>query len=216
MFTGIVEEIGFVKSFNRNSNGASLAITCSKVLSDVNIGDSILVNGVCTTVIDYDSSSFIVDISEETLDVSTFKNIKLNDTLNLERALMLNSRLGGHIVSGHVDCCAQLIKITKLSNFYNLEFKLEKELMKYIVYKGSITVNGISLTVSEVSENTFSVAVIPHTYDKTGLKDLKIADYVNIETDILGRYVEKLLLANDNIVTSSHISMDFLKENGFV
>lgn len=216
MFTGIVEETGFVKTFNKNSKNATLCISCKSVLEDIKIGDSISVNGVCTTVINYDNSSFVVEISEETLNVSNFCNLKINDKLNLERALTLNSRLGGHIVSGHIDCTGKVIEIEKLSNFYNLKFELPQKYMKYIVYKGSITINGVSLTVAKVNDNNFTVAIIPHTYNNTNFKNLTISSFVNIETDILGRYVEKLLSANDNVNNESQINMDFLKENGFV
>lgn len=216
MFTGIVEEIGMVKAFVKHNNGANVKITCRKILEGLKIGDSVAINGVCTTVTSFDAVSLTVDISDETLNISNFKNLKINDSVNLERALLANSRLGGHIVSGHVDCCAKLISIEKLSEFYNLEFELPPEQMKYVVYKGSIAVNGISLTISKESNNGFCVAVIPHTFVNTNLKLLKTGDIVNIETDILGRYVEKMLSAKDNVSTESHISVDFLKENGFV
>jgi len=215
MFTGIIEELGKIKSFELLSNSAKLTIECENILSDIKIGDSISVNGVCQTVIEFDSPSFSVMLSDETLKVTTFSYAKTGDFVNLERALTLNSRLGGHIVSGHIDCIGKLIKIEKLSDFYNLEFEIPLNQAKYVVYKGSITVNGISLTVANVNDNTFTVAIIPHTYDNTVLKYLKTGDSVNIETDILGKYVEKLLGFGDN-KTKSNISMEFLKENGFV
>ena len=216
MFTGIVEEIGFVKSFIKNSNGAKLVVCCHKILDGIKIGDSVAVNGVCTTVCEFNSDSFSVDLSDETLKVSVLANLKLNESLNLERALTLASRMGGHIVSGHIDCRGELINVKKLSDFYNLTFEIDKNYMKYVVYKGSITINGISLTVAKAGDNSFEVALIPHTYENTNLKKLKIGDFVNVETDMLGRYVEKLLSAKDNVESKNHISMDFLKENGFV
>ena len=216
MFTGIVEETGFVKTFDKNFKNATLCIGCKSVLKDIKIGDSISVNGVCTTVISYNSSSFVVEISEETLNVSNFSNLKINDELNLERALTLNSRLGGHIVSGHIDCIGELVETEKLSNFYNLKFKLPQKFMKYIVYKGSVTINGISLTVANTDKDTFSVAIIPHTFGNTNLKNITIGDFVNIETDILARYVENLLSVKDNSNNESRIDIEFLKENGFV
>lgn len=215
MFTGIVEELGKIKSFELLSNGAKLTIECKNILSDVKIGDSICVNGVCQTVTEFDSSSFSVMLSDETLKVTTLLHEKQGDFVNLERALMLKSRLGGHIVSGHTDCTGKLINIVKLSDFYNLEFEIPQNYAKYIVYKGSITINGISLTVAGVNCATFTVAIIPHTYENTVLKYLKTGDSVNIETDILAKYVEKLLGFGDN-KTKSNISMEFLKENGFV
>lgn len=213
MFTGIIEEMGIIKSFSRDSNGATIVVDCEKVLEDIHLGDSIAINGVCETVVDYSSSGFSARVSDETLSVTTFGNLKVGDKVNLERALTLNSRLGGHIVSGHVDCNGKFIGKEQLTDFYNLEFEIPKEQSKYIVYKGSVTINGISLTVASVEGNVFKVAIIPHTYSNTNLSLLRLGDYVNIETDILGKYVEKLLSVKDN---SSNISMNFLQENGFL
>ena len=211
MFTGIVEEIGIVKSLEFKANGAKIVIGCQKVIEDVKIGDSIAIDGVCQTVIAFHSSEFSAEISDETLKVTTLGNLKSGNTVNLERALTLSSRLGGHIVSGHVDCNGKFINIEKLSDFYNLQFEIPQE--KYVVYKGSITINGVSLTVANIVDNIVSVAIIPHTYNNTSLKDLKLGQDVNIETDILGKYVEKFLSAKDN---KKGISMNFLQENGFV
>lgn len=213
MFTGIVEEIGIVKSLEFKANGAKIVIGCQKVIEDVKIGDSIAIDGVCQTVIAFNSSEFSAEISDETLKVTTLGNLKSGNTVNLERALTLSSRLGGHIVSGHVDCMGKFINIEKLSDFYNLQFVISEEQEKYVVYKGSITINGVSLTVANIVDNIVSVAIIPHTYNNTSLKDLKLGQDVNIETDILGKYVEKFLSAKDN---KKGISMNFLQENGFV
>lgn len=213
MFTGIVEEIGIVKSLEFKANGAKIVIGCQKVVEDVKIGDSIAIDGVCQTVIAFNSSEFSAEISDETLKVTTLGNLKSGNTVNLERALALSSRLGGHIVSGHVDCMGKFINIEKLSDFYNLQFEISEEQEKYVVYKGSITINGVSLTVANIVDNIVSVAIIPHTYNNTSLKDLKLGQDVNIETDILGKYVEKFLSAKDN---KKGISMNFLQENGFV
>ena len=213
MFTGIVEEIGIVKSLEFKANGAKIVLGCQKVVEDVKIGDSIAIDGVCQTVIAFNSSEFSAEISDETLKVTTLGNLKSGNTVNLERALTLSSRLGGHIVSGHVDCMGKFINIEKLSDFYNLQFEIPEEQEKYVVYKGSITINGVSLTVANIVDNIVSVAIIPHTYNHTSLKDLKLGQDVNIETDILGKYVEKFLSAKDN---KKGISMNFLQENGFV
>lgn len=213
MFTGIVEEIGIVKSLEFKANGAKIVIGCQKVIEDVKIGDSIAIGGVCQTVIAFNSSEFSAEISDETLKVTTLGNLKSGNIVNLERALTLSSRLGGHIVSGHVDCMGKFINIEKLSDFYNLQFEISEEQEKYVVYKGSITINGVSLTVANIVDNIVSVAIIPHTYNNTSLKDLKLGQDVNIETDILGKYVEKFLSAKDN---KKGISMNFLQENGFV
>lgn len=214
MFTGIVEEIGVVRNISRGANGATLTVECSTILEDIKIGDSVSINGVCETVVSFDSKSFVVQISDETLSVTNFSKIKNGDFVNLERALMLNSRLGGHIVSGHIDTQAQIVSIEKLADFYNISLRLPDEILKYVVYKGSIAVNGISLTVADIENNICKIAIIPHTFNNTNFKYLNIGDFVNIETDILARYVEKMLSANDN--NSSKIDMSFLQENGFV
>lgn len=213
MFTGIVEEMGIVETFSKTGNGAVLEINCKTILQDIKLGDSIAVNGVCQTVVGYNSTGFTVQVSDETLSITNLKNIKSGDKVNLERALTLNSRLGGHIVSGHVDCVGKLVNIKKLNDFYDLEFEIPQDKIKYIVHKGSITINGISLTVAKTIDNIVKIAIIPHTFQNTTLSQLKIGDGVNIETDILGKYVEKLLSPKNN---SSNIDMKFLYENGFV
>lgn len=213
MFTGIIEETGKIIKISKMTNGAMIEVLCRKVLDNTKVGDSIAINGVCETVTKISSSSFIAKISDETLNVTTFDNLKQGDEVNLERALTLNSRLGGHIVSGHVDCVGTLINVEQLSEFYNLEFEIPHEQSKYVVYKGSITINGISLTVAEVCNNRFKIAIIPHTFENTVLRCIKIGDNVNVETDILGKYVEKMLSVRDN---KNDISMEFLQENGFV
>jgi len=212
MFTGIIEETGKIKTIKKGTNGAEIEIECSKVLEGARIGDSIAVNGVCQTVTELFQSSFKARVSDETLSVTTFNNLKSAESVNLERALTLSSRLGGHIVSGHIDGVGKFVSKQKLSDFYNLTFELPEELQKYVVYKGSITINGISLTVAAINDNFVTVAIIPHTFENTNLKSLKEGDFINIETDILGKYVEKLLSAKDN---KEGISMKFLLENGF-
>ncbi len=213
MFTGIIEEIGKIKTFNKNSNGAEIEIECSKVLNDSKIGDSISVNGTCQTVVEISNNSFKARISDETLKVTNFNSAKIGQAVNLERALTLSSRLGGHIVSGHIDGVGKFISKEKLTDFYNLCFEIPSEVDKYIVYKGSITINGISLTVASIKNNIVEVAIIPHTFENTNLFNLKEGDLVNIETDLLGKYVEKILSVNNN---KKDISIDFLMENGFV
>ncbi len=197
MFTGIVEETGFIKSFD----GKRLVVECSKVLEGTKIGDSISIDGCCQTVTSMTSNTFSADVSAETLRIT--KGFKTGECVNLERALTPQTRMGGHIVQGHVDGTAKYLG--------DMTFEVSGELDKYIVYKGSITVNGVSLTVSKNQNSTFSVAIIPHTLENTNLKYLKTGDLVNIETDILGRYVEKFLSTKNNNITE-----DFLKENGFI
>ena len=198
MFTGIVEETGQVKSFSNSK----LVIECSKVLEGTKIGDSISVDGCCQTVVSMTADTFCTNVSDETLKIT--KGFKPSSKVNLERAITPSTRMGGHIVQGHVDGVAKYIG--------NSRFEISKEFEKYIVYKGAITIDGVSLTVSNINENIFEVAIIPHTMDNTNLKYLKIGDFVNIETDILGRYVEKFLSSKNN----SNITVDFLAENGFM
>lgn len=211
MFTGIIEEIGIIKDFSKNGTDAVVTVDCSKVLEDTKIGDSIAIDGVCQTVTKLSANSFSAQVSDETLNITTFSNLKSRQKVNLERALILSSRLGGHIVSGHIDGLGKVKNIQKLSEFYSLKIEVEKSLSKYIVKKGSVTINGISLTIADIVSNEFSIAVIPHTFENTNLKDLKINGFVNIEVDILAKYVEKFLLTNNNSV----LDKDFLKENGF-
>lgn len=211
MFTGIIEEIGEIKNIQLSPNGAKLEVACNEILKDANLGDSIAINGCCQTVVKFSNSDFSVEVSPETLNVTNFSTLKKGQKVNLERALTPTSRMGGHIVQGHVDLTGTLLKVEKLENFYNMYFETTDT--KYIVQKGSITVNGISLTVADVNETCFKIAVIPHTYKNTTLQTTQIGEIVNIETDILGRYIEKFLSVNNN--KKSNISMEFLVENGF-
>lgn len=212
MFTGIIEEIGKVVTFKKSSHGADLVISAKGVLEDVKLGESIAVNGVCETVVKFNSTTFEVNVSDETLRVSNLSDLKKGDLVNLERALKLSDRLSGHIVSGHVDLTTKFVGKEKLGEFYNLEFAIKPEFRKYIVKKGSITVNGISLTIADIKAETFVVAVIPHTFENTNLKELKNNDIVNIETDILAKYIENFVVGKEK----KEISMSFLEENGFL
>lgn len=211
MFTGIIEEIGIIQKFSKTDKHALIVVECAKVLENTQLGDSIAINGVCQTVVALNSNSFSVEVSSETLTVTTFANLKTGEKVNLERALTLQSRLGGHIVSGHVDGIAKVKNIQKEADFYNLNFEVPKDLMKYVAQKGSITINGISLTIADINSNEIKIAIIPHTFENTTLKSLKYSDFVNIETDILAKYVENFLSTNNNSV----IDEDFLKGNGF-
>ena len=215
MFTGIIEELGLVKSLIKKSSGADITIQCNKVLENTKIGDSIAINGCCQTVVEIFGDTFKANVSEETLTVTNFSILKTGDVVNLERALTPQTRMGGHIVQGHVDCTGKFVKKEQLHEFYNLYFEVPENLSRYIVKKGSIAVNGISLTVAGIDQNVFHAAVIPHTFENTNLKFLKINEDVNIETDILGKYVEKLLSVSDNN-SGSKIDENFLKENGFM
>ncbi|HIS37484.1 TPA: riboflavin synthase [Candidatus Scatousia excrementigallinarum] len=213
MFTGIVEEIGIVRGFTKKSHGADIVVKCQKVLKDTVIGDSISINGCCQTVVALDDCTFTANVSDETMKISTLGNFQSGDLVNLERALTPISRMGGHIVQGHVDCTGKFLRFEKLSDFYNLTFEIPHAESKYVVYKGSIAINGVSLTVAEINGNIFKTAIIPHTYETTTLHTLKSGDNVNIETDILGKYIEKFLSVNNN---GNRLNEDFLKENGFL
>ncbi len=199
MFTGIVEETGILKSIE----GSIITVQCKKVLEGTKLGDSIAINGCCQTVTSIGQNCFSANVSEETFRITNFNSMNPGDIVNLERALTPSTRMGGHIVQGHIDMTAK----------YLGDMTFEVPDSKYIVYKGSITVNGVSLTVAKLDGNIFSVAIIPHTLENTNLKNLKKGDLVNIETDILGRYVEKFLLTNHN---KSKIDENFLAENGFM
>lgn len=208
MFTGIIEEIGKVQSITQNK----LLIECNTVLEDVKLGDSIAVNGVCLTVVEISSKSFVADISPETLKVTNLGDLVAGDFVNLERAMKADGRFGGHIVSGHVDGKGKFINCKKQNEFYEFIIELTPELSKYVIKKGSIAINGISLTIAGVNEKAIHVAIIPHTYENTSLKTLKSSDFVNIEVDMIAKYIEKFLSTGDN---KSRISLEFLQEHGF-
>lgn len=208
MFTGIIEEIGVVKLISSDN----ITIFCTKVLEDTKSGDSISVNGVCLTVTKLTENSFSADVSPETLRVTSLSSLKNGSEVNLERALTLSSRLGGHIVSGHIDTVGKINKIVKLSEFYEISVSFDRKFSNYVVKKGSIAINGISLTVADCTEDIVTIAVIPHTFDMTVLKQLNTGDFVNIEFDVLAKYVEKKLSSSDN----NNITVDFLVENGFL
>ena len=208
MFTGIVEELGKILDIKSNK----IAVECGTVVEDAKLGDSIAVNGICLTIVEILSRGFVADVSQETLRVTALANLKIGDFVNLERAMKADGRFGGHIVSGHIDGIAKFISAEKKGEFYYLSFELTSDLAKYVVKKGSISINGISLTLAEVDRKNISVAIIPHTFENTNLKTLKNGDFVNIEVDIIAKYVEKFLLSSDN---KSKISLDFLQEHGF-
>lgn len=215
MFTGIIEEIGIIKELSKGDKNAFIVVECKKVLEDTKIGDSIAIDGVCQTVTELTSSTFSAQISTETLSVTTFSRLKTGTKVNLERALTLSGRLGGHIVSGHIDGLAKINDIKKFGDFYNLKFATDAELSKYIAKKGSVAINGVSLTIADVFSKEFLIAVIPHTFENTNLNMLKIGDFVNIEVDILAKYVEKFLSTGNNI-DNKRLDENFLKENGFL
>lgn len=193
MFTGIIEAIGTIKQIVQNSKGVSLQIDSGKLdLSDVKIGDSIAVNGICLTVTEQGKHYFSMDVSHETLRCTEgLKN--LGNQVNLEKAMRLSDRLGGHLVSGHVDGVGEVIQFESEGENYRLSIQAPNKLLKYIVVKGSVTVNGVSLTVNRIEERVFDINLIPHTLAETNLKLLQAGETVNLETDLLARYVERLM-----------------------
>lgn len=214
MFTGIIEEVGTVQAIQHSGGNSFIKISAEKILSDVHDGDSIAVNGVCLTVTDFSNNIFRADVMNETLNRSSLGSLKKGSPVNLERAMSANGRFGGHIVSGHIDGTGVISDIKKdgIAIWYTISTK--PEIMRYIIEKGSIAIDGISLTVAKVTDNNFSVSIIPHTAQQTILLYKRIGDIVNLENDIVGKYIEKLL--NHTSVSKSNISMDFLAENGFI
>ena len=213
MFTGLIEEVGKIKDIKTSSYGAVLTIACEKVLVGSKIGDSICVNGTCQSIVELGDGYFVTNLSNETLSVSTFSSAKSNQKVNLERALTFSSRIDGHLVNGHVDCKAKFISSNNDGFSYRLTFEIDDEFKKYVIHKGCICINGVSLTIASVDNRRFSVAVIPITYSDTNLSELKSNDYVNIETDLIGKYVEKFLSLGNN---TGKIDENLLRKNGFL
>lgn len=212
MFTGIIEETGTLLEIE----GGSLLIQAGKVLEDVALGDSIAVNGVCLTVTEFDKKRFRADVMGETLRRSNLGTLKRGSRVNLERAMAANGRFGGHIVSGHIDGTGRIEKVEQEGNAVWFTVACTAKLTRYIVEKGSIAIDGISLTVAALTEDGFQVSVIPHTGEETTLLERRAGDMVNLETDIIAKYTERLLRPESGQKEEkSHIDMEFLRENGF-
>ena len=214
MFTGIIEEVGTVKTVKRSGTSSFIEIEAQKVLEDIHLGDSIAVNGVCLTVTHFDGVIFRADVMNETLSRSSLGHLTPGSHVNLERAMASNGRFGGHIVSGHIDGTGTVSDVRNdgIAVWYTID--TSANLLRYIVEKGSIAIDGISLTVAKVTESSFSVSIIPHTAAQTTLGTKKKGDIVNLENDIIGKYVEKLMRPTET-VPQSGITMDFLTKNGF-
>lgn len=216
MFTGLVEEMGMVKAMARGSKSVRLTIAAQKVLQDVKLGDSIAVNGTCLTVVDYSAAAFTADVMPETVDSTVLAMLKIGDRVNLERTLAVGDRLGGHIVTGHIDGIGHIRAKKRFDNAIIITISAPQQVMKYIVEKGSITIDGISLTVVEYDDTSFTVSLIPHTAAMTTLGFKQEGDMVNLETDIIGKYVERILSrADEKKSPGKGISRDFLMQNGF-
>ncbi len=215
MFTGIIEEIGTVRGIKRGNRSVVLEVQAKKILEDLKVGDSIATNGVCLTVISFANGSFCADVMPETMQRSNLGELHVGDRVNLERALSLNGRLGGHIVSGHVDGLGKITGKEKDENAIWITISAPSELLRYIVDKGSITIDGISLTVVSVTDSEFTVSIIPHTQEETTLVKKKIGNTVNLENDVIAKYVEKLMRPASPAEPKNGLTLDFLLANGF-
>ena len=215
MFTGIIEEVGTIENIRRGSHSAVLQIQCRDVLEGTKTGDSIAVNGVCLTVTEIGQQGYTADVMAETLDRSSLGLLTKGSSVNLERAMAADGRFGGHIVAGHIDGTGTIERSWRDDTAVWYQVSAPPGVLRYIVEKGSITVDGISLTVARVSEQNFCVSVIPHTQKNTALADRTAGAIVNLETDIIGKYVEKLIMPQQPEKVQSRLSMDFLAEHGF-
>ena len=193
VFTGIIEELGTVKGVRRQSEGMRLSVSAKVVMDGMKTGDSIAVNGACLTVTEFDNTSFTADVSGETVKRTTLEKLRPGDKVNLERPMKLSDRLGGHLVSGHIDGIGVIRGVERRGGMSVFTFEVQKEIQQYLIQKGSIAIDGISLTVNEVNGNRYTVTVIPHTAEMTTLGFKKTGDIVNLEADMIGKYVEKFI-----------------------
>lgn len=196
MFTGLIEEIGTIKSIQKKGLGINFKISAEKILNDLQIDDSVAVNGTCLTVIEVESKGFVVQAVDETIRKTTLKTFNQNQQVNLERAMTLNRRLGGHIVLGHTDTVGKLIAIKRGDLGTIFQFEIALEFSKYLVRVGSICIDGVSFTLSYIDKNMFEISAIPHTINRTIIKDYQVGQLVNIEFDIIGKYVENFIANN--------------------
>lgn len=215
MFTGLIEEIGTIRSIHKGIHSAQITISARKILEDIKLGDSICTNGVCLTVKGFNQDSFSVDVMPETIRRSNLKHLQTGSRVNLERALKVGDRLGGHIVTGHIDGTGIVRAFDREDNATWVSVEASDTILKYIVSKGSIAIDGASLTVAYVEGMIFKVSIIPLTRDKTTILEKQVGDEVNLECDVFGKYVERLMFFKNNIKSNQTIDMEFLRENGF-
>ena len=216
IFTGLIEEMGEVMSVANGNKSLKLKVKCKKVLENAKIGDSIATNGTCLTATELGNDYFIADCMHETVNRTNLKRLKKGDKVNLEKSITLSTPLGGHLVTGDVDCEGKLISITQdgIAKIYEIE--IEHRYMKYIVEKGRVTLDGASLTVMKLTENSFGVSLIPHTQEMITLGKKKVGDYINVETDLVGKYIERLMNFKEEPQKKSEgMTMEFLLKNGF-
>jgi riboflavin synthase len=216
LFTGLIEDIGRVQELRSSAASMQLHVVTKLPMDEISLGDSIAVNGICLTVVRRGSGVFVADVSRETLNCSNLQGVAPGTEVNLERALKLSDRLGGHLVGGHVDAVAVVVYKRRDGNAIRFKFQLNAELLRYVVAKGSVTIDGVSLTVNDVAKDNFSVAIIPHSLEQTTLKNLRVGDKVNIETDMVARYVEKLMHFPPVSAASEGLTLNHLIQNGFV
>ncbi len=217
MFTGLIEDVGAVKRIERNSQQLRVTLNCSLAQAEFVLGESIAVNGICLTVVDFGEGWFSADLSSETWRVTSLSRLREGSRVNLERALRFGDRLGGHLVSGHVDAQGTVTGIVREANTIFFQFSLPPAPLRYLITKGSVCIDGVSLTVSELLSDGFTVAIIPHTLKQTALEFLRIGDQVNIETDLIGKYVERLLTGGAAVSPGGPgVSLDLLARNGFL
>ena len=217
MFTGIIEATGTVAAIEMVSGDMRVTIDSGKLdLSDVKLGDSIATNGVCLTVITLTSYGYIADLSKETLSLTNFENYQVGQTVNLEKALMTQSRLGGHLVSGHIDGIATVTRVEKNARATEYWLSAPSHLLKYIPYKGSVCIDGISLTVNEINNNEFKLTIVPHTAGETTISGFKVGSKVNLEVDQLARYLERLMMPQHESKPTSTLTHELLAQAGFM
>jgi len=214
MFTGLIETVGELVSIERRGASGSLTVKTSLSLEEIALGASIAVNGACLTVVRKGGGTVTFDVSPETIERTAFRQLKSGSPLNLERAMRLSDRLDGHLVSGHVDCVATICERRELADNTVFSFRFPPDFARYIAAKGSVAIDGISLTVNTVTTDTFSVNVIPHTAARTTLRDKRVGDLVNIETDLICRYLERLLMARD--AKAEGVTLELLAKSGFM
>ena len=215
MFTGLIEDLGTLRDIRTGADQARLTVATGLPMAELTLGESIAVNGVCLTVTSFGDGAFFADVSPETMACTSLGNLARGARVNLERALRLSDRLGGHLVTGHIDGQGLIVERRKDGNAWRFKFQTDAAVSAFLVAKGSVTIDGISLTVNEVSEDTFSLAIIPLTLSKTTLQDRNVGDTVNVETDLIGKYVARFL-QDGTTVKPQGVTMDLLAKNGFL
>lgn len=216
MFTGIVETVGTLEALTAKGDDISIRVNVGTLdMSDVQLGDSIATNGVCLTVVAFTSNTYTADLSVETLKKTGFTNYKVGDKVNLEKAMLPTTRFGGHIVSGHVDGVGEIVERQQAGRAVEFWVAMPAELSKYVAEKGSITVDGISLTVNDLRKNAFKLTIVPHTSAQTTMNDFQVGRKVNLEVDVMARYLERLISAKEEAEPESRLTMEFLQKHGF-